>query len=180
MHASLVLLNLNFALWAWFGVEFHPYLSVIHTNIDLLVPFGQQIARNRPMRVLHTLEAVVVTALADNVSLLHRRVDNSMGAIRCRAILGTLVVTNERFGVVSLIFLVLICGQNLAEGFIRHNQFARVNGAATKYNLGAILKLCLKITLVTNATEGMPALHSYKICRFIIANGAAEVLTRFL
>ena len=44
VHAALILLNLYLAFGAWFCIELHPNLGVVHPHIYLLVPFGQEIA----------------------------------------------------------------------------------------------------------------------------------------
>ena len=71
MHAALILLNLNLTLWTDLSVKFNPNLSIVITHLNPIVPFGQQEAINRPVRLLQALEAPVKSTFANNVCLFH-------------------------------------------------------------------------------------------------------------
>ena len=130
------------------------------------------------MRGFHALEAEVIAALAYYVGLLHRGVYDGIVAVGCGAVLRPLIVCYKRFCVVLLVFLIVGGRQQVAEVLIRHDQFARVDRAPTENYLWAVLQLGFEVALVARTAKGMATLHAQVVRGIVIADGAAEVLTR--
>jgi len=77
VHATLVLLDLHLALGTGLCVQLDPDGIVVIIPLDLLEPLGQDVTVNGPMCLLQTLEAEVISTLAENVGTLERGILNS-------------------------------------------------------------------------------------------------------
>ncbi len=95
VHATLIFLNAHFALGTRLGVKFEPNLGVIHTLVDFCLPLGQDITGDWSVSWLHALETEIIPTFADNISLLHRWIDNSVVAVGSGAVLCGFVVRDK-------------------------------------------------------------------------------------
>jgi hypothetical protein len=74
VHASLVLLNLDLALWTRLSVQLDPNGGVILCPLDSLVPLCQEVAVNGTMGSLEAFETVVITTFTYDIFLLQWRI----------------------------------------------------------------------------------------------------------
>ena len=71
MHAALILLDLDLALGAGFGVELQPDFCVILVTLDSFQPLSKVETVNRVVSIFETFEAVCMATLAADVGLSH-------------------------------------------------------------------------------------------------------------
>jgi hypothetical protein len=77
-----------------------------------------------------------------------------------------------------LIFFIVLRAQERPEVFIGDDQFARADRAPAEDHFGAVFQLSLEVALVAGAAQGMAAFHADVVASLVVADGAAEVLTR--
>ena len=71
MHATLILLNLALAFRARLCVELDPDCAVVITSLDFIEPSVQKITVDGSVGFLQALEAPVITAFTNDISVLH-------------------------------------------------------------------------------------------------------------
>jgi DNA-binding transcriptional regulator YbjK len=95
MHASLILLDLDLTLGTNLCIEFDPNRVIIISSLHLVNPLLENVTMNWFVSFPQTLEAVVITTLANDVSVFERGILHCIGATRSRTPLGSLVDVDE-------------------------------------------------------------------------------------
>jgi hypothetical protein len=148
MHATLVLLDVRFALRARLSVKLYPNLIVIISTIDSVIPFCKKITGKRPMRLLLALETPVITTDTINISLLSSRVVCKVGAVGSRTPLHLLTDVYKRFLVVLSILVIGFLVKKFFKHTIRYYELARLYRTDSCHTVWACRYLRVKIPLV--------------------------------
>ncbi len=140
VHASLVLLDLYFALWTVLSVKLDPEIRITFASLDLRVPLNKQVTVNRSMRALKALEAPIVSTLAINVRSVHRLVLIRLRALGRRTPLGIFVDVDERVCEIILVLSDLLRRQKLAVEPLWDDQLAPLLRTSSENAVRAVLE----------------------------------------
>ena len=170
VHATLVLLNVCFALRTRLGIQLKPNIIVVITAIDSVVPFGQKVTREWPVSLFNTLETPVIPTQTVDVSLFSGRVVCEVGAVGSWAPLHLFADVYKRLLVVLSILVIALLVYQFLEHLFRDNELARRQWADCCYAVWASLNLSVKISLIALKAKSVLTFHPNGLKAFHVAD----------